>query len=245
MRIETRAFGLTELKLATDGPKGVFTGYGAVFGNLDAYGDSIAKGAFKSSLREWEERGKWPPMLLQHGGGLFGGSADDRTPVGKWDSMEENSKGLKVEGHLFALDTDRAKYIMDGLKEGVLDGLSIGFRTRKSTAGTKPGEPMRTLTDIDLLEVSIVTFPANPKARVQAVKAMTADEIRELEAALRDAGLSRKDAVIASSAFKTWLQRDAGVPTTDLRDEDHPAPVDVNAAADRLLARITAGALRF
>jgi Escherichia/Staphylococcus phage prohead protease len=131
------------------------------------------------------------------------------------------------------------------MKEGVLDGLSIGFRTRKQVMGTKPGEPARTLTDIDLVEVSVVTFPANPKARVSAIKAVTADELRELEVALRDAGLSRKDAVTASSAFKAWLQRDAGVPTKLLRDEDSPAPMDVNAAADRLLASLTSGALRF
>ena len=245
MRLETRQFGLTELKLATDGPKGVFTGYGAVFGNVDAYGDVIARGAFKQTLRDWEEYGKLPPMLLQHGGGMFSGTADDKVPIGKWDAMEENSKGLKVDGHLFGLSTDRGQYLLDALKEGVLDGLSIGFRTRKSTNGTKPGDPRRTLTDIDLVEVSVVTFPANPKARVSAVKSMTVEELRELEATLRDAGLSRKDCERAVSAFKAYLQRDAVAPTTLLRDEDSPAPVDVNAAAEQLLASITAGSLRY
>ena len=244
-RLEHRQYGLTEIKLATDGPKGVFSGYGAVFGNTDAYGDVIARGAFKQTLREWEEYGKLPPMLLQHGGGIFSGTADDKVPIGKWDAMEENSKGLKVEGHLFGLSTDRGKYLIDALAEGVLDGLSIGFRTRKSITGTKPGEPNRTLTDLDLVEVSIVTFPANPKARVSSVKSMTVEELRELEAVLRDEGLSHKDCRRAVSAFKAYLQRDAGVPTTVLRDEDHPAPVDVNTAADRLLASLTSGALRF
>jgi hypothetical protein len=139
--------------------------------------------------------------------------------------MEENSKGLKVEGHLFATNTDRGQYIMAGLKEGVLDGLSIGFRVRKQTVGTKPGEPARTLTDIDLGEVSLVTFPANPKARVSTVKSLTADELRDLEAILRDEGLSHKDCRRAVSAFKAYLLRDVGAPTMLLRDEDSPAPV--------------------
>jgi Escherichia/Staphylococcus phage prohead protease len=246
MNIHRAAVGLTEVKFAPDAEvKGTFTGYGAVFGNLDAYGDVIAKGAFKQTLREWEDRGKLPPMLLQHGGGMFGGGVDDKVPIGKWDHMEENSKGLKVEGHLFATNTDRGQYILAGLKEGVLDGLSIGFRIRKQISGTKPGEPARTLTDIDLGEVSLVTFPANPKARVSTVKSLTVDELRELEVTLRDAGLSRRDCERAVSTFKAYLLRDVGVPTTGLRDEDEPAkPTDVKTAADRLLRSLTVGALR-
>ena len=94
-----------EVKFAGSASEGTFSGYGAVFGNRDSYGDVIDKGAFKSTLREWEEKGKLPPMLLQHGGGIFGGGADDMLPVGKWTAMEENARGLKVEGQLFALGT--------------------------------------------------------------------------------------------------------------------------------------------
>ena len=70
-----------EVKFASD-KTGVFSGYGAMFGNVDAGGDVIEKGAFKDTLREWEDKGKYPPMLLQHGGGMFGG-ADDLLPIGK------------------------------------------------------------------------------------------------------------------------------------------------------------------
>ena len=221
--------------------KGVFSGYGAAFGNADLYGEVIAKGAFKKSLREWEERGKWPPMLLNHAGGfLFGGSADDKTPIGVWDHMEENTKGLKVEGHLIGLGTDRGQYILEGLKEGALDGLSIGAVVRQAINPSKAGE-RRTLTDLDLWEVSIVTFPANPKARVTAVKSMTAEQLRDLEAALRDAGLSRKDAVIASSAFKAWLQRDAGVPINRPRDEERPVQTATLADVIRTARKVRAG----
>lgn len=227
MKIEHAAIGLTEVKFSTDADvKGAFSGYGAVFGNVDSYGDTIKRGAFKKTLREWEERGKLPPMLLQHGGGLFGATPDGLLPIGKWTDMEENTKGLKVEGQLFALETERGQYLMEGLKAGVLDGLSIGFRMRQAINGTKPGEPRRTLTDIDLVEVSVVTFPANEAARVTAVKSMTPQELRDLEAALRDGGLSHRDCRRAVSAFKAYLQRDAGVPTSsNPRDVGEPAQV--------------------
>lgn len=213
-----------EVKLASDSvdeKTGVFSGYGAVFGNIDSYGDVIEKGAFKDTLREWEQRGKLPPMLLQHGGGMFGGTAEDLLPIGKWLTMEENSKGLKVEGQLFALSTARGQYLYEGLKSGVLDGLSIGFRVKKYTRGTKPTEPARRLEAIDLMELSVVTFPANGKARVTGVKSfrdLSQDEIREIEATFRTKGLSRADAVKAVSGLKEWL-RDAAYPVTDLRDE--------------------------
>lgn len=211
-----------EIKLASDeidAKTGEFSGYGAVFGNTDAYGDVIEKGAFKSSLREWEDRGKYPPMLLQHGGGFMSG-ADDMLPVGQWTMMEENSRGLKVSGRLFAMQTERGQYIYEGLKSGALDGLSIGYRARKFVLGTKPDEPRRRLTDVDLVEVSIVTFPANGKARVSAVKSdLTADDMRDMEAILRTKGLSRSDAVKAVSGLREWLQREAGEPEPAPRDE--------------------------
>lgn len=226
-----------EFKFSADEQKtGTFTGYGAIFGNVDSYGDVIEKGAFKDTLRAWEDKGKYPPMLLQHGGGMFGGNADDMLPVGQWTAMEENSKGLKVEGRLFALDTERGKYIYEGLKSGVLDGLSIGYRTVKERLGTKPAEPRRYLEAIDLHELSIVTFPANDRARVGAVKSvLSLEELRDLEAFLRDSRkLSRADAAKAVSGFKEWLQRDAGVPMDAPSDE--AAAAEMRALAARFEA---------
>ncbi len=212
--MERRDIAFREVKLADDGDEtGSFTGYGAYFGNVDSYGDVIAKGAFSRTLSEWQERGKWPPMLLQHGSGFFGGTADDMVPIGQWTAMEENSRGLKVDGKLFALETDRAQYIMAGLKSGVLDGLSIGFMTREATNGVKPDEPDRTLTDVELWEVSIVTFPANPKARITNVKAqelLASENLCAFEANLRKEGFARKDCERAVWALKNWLRREAG-----------------------------------
>lgn len=197
-----------EVKFAGD-KTGVFSGYGAIFGNVDAGGDVIEKGAFRDTLRSWQDKNKFPPMLLQHGGGFLGG-ADDMLPVGKWTEMEENSKGLKVEGELFALNTERGQYIYEGLKAGALDGLSIGYKVKEFELGTKPGEPRRRLKALDLVELSIVTFPMNDKARVANVKSIST--IREFEAFLRDAGgFSHAQAkAIASHGFKA----------TDPRDED-------------------------
>lgn len=223
-----------DVKFASD-KTGVFSGYGAIFGNVDAGGDVIERGAFKQTLREWEDKGKLPPMLLQHGGGIFGGPADDMLPVGKWTSMEENNKGLKVEGELFALGTERGQYIYEGLKAGALDGLSIGYRVKEFVQGTKPGEPRRKLKAVDLVELSIVTFPMNDKARVGAVKSDF--DPRELEASLRDADLSRSDAVKAVAVFKKWLQREAAAPVPSPRDE---VGADVAAMLRRNIATLTA-----
>lgn len=203
-----------EFKFATGAKDGTFSGYGAIFGNVDSYGDRIDQGAFKTSLRDWEAKGKLPPMLLQHGG--FFGPVDDMLPVGKWTSMEENTKGLKVEGELFALGTDRGQLIYEGMKAGSLDGLSIGYRAKKYTVGTKPTEPTRTLHEVELRELSIVTFPANDKALVGSVKAADIDALSTLsdfEDFLREAGgpgWSKKTARDFVSRITKVVRREAG-----------------------------------
>lgn len=225
-----------EVKFAADADEGVISGYGAVFGNTDSYGDVIAKGAFRDTLRESKKTGNWPALLSQHGG--WGMSADDLMPIGIWTSMEEDDKGLYVEGKL-ALNTQRGKDAFELLKmqpRPALNGLSIGFFAKEFALGTKPGEPRRTLKKIDLVEVSLVTSPANPKARVSNVKTLasrlTSEDFRDYEATLRMKGLSRTDAVKAVSGLKEWLQRDAGAPDTGLRDE---------AAAAKHLTELLAG----
>lgn len=202
-----------EVKFSPDdaGKTGTFEGYGAIFGNQDSYDDVIAPGAFKKTLQDWEKKSKFPKMLLQHGGGFLGG-AEDQLPIGKWTSMEENSKGLKVSGQLFAMSTDRGALIYEGLKSGELDGLSIGYRAKEFVVGTKPGEPRRKLTAVELLEVSVVTFPANDKATIGRVKSSGIKSIREFEEFLRDVGGFSHAAAkaIANNGFKS----------SDPRDED-------------------------
>lgn len=226
MTVDRSRFDM-EVKFASD-KTGVFSGYGAIFGNVDSYGDVIEKGAFKATLREWEDKGKLPPMLLQHGGGMFGGTADDLLPIGKWISMEENSKGLKVEGELFALNTERGQYIYEGLKAGSLDGMSIGYKTIKFRNGAKAGEPRRYLEQLKLMELSIVTFPANDKALVGAVKSGDIKTIRQFEDFLRDVGGFSHSAAKAIAA--------GGFKASEPRDEDG---ADLAAMLRRNIATLT------
>jgi len=205
-----------EIKFAADdlSQTGEFSGYGAVFGNIDSYGDVIVPGAFKGTLSDWRKAKSLPPMLVQHGGWMM--TDMDALPIGKWTAMSEDETGLKVEGKLINLDTERGKTIYGALKEGVLTGMSIGYRAKKFTLGTKPDEPRRKLEAVDLMEVSLVTFPANDKARVSAVK--SADDIhtiRDFEAFLRDAG------GFSHAAAKAIAAR--GFKASDPRDEDEAA----------------------
>lgn len=193
---------------------GDFSGYGAVFGNVDSYGDVIVPGAFKGTLSDWRKAKSLPPMLLQHGGWMM--TDTDALPVGKWLSMSEDETGLKVEGKLINLDTDLGKRVYGAMKEGVLTGMSIGYRAKKFTMGTKPEEPRRKLEAVDLVEVSLVTFPANDRARVNSVK--SADDlqtIRAFERALTSGTpikLSDREAkALLAGGFKALrTERDAG-----------------------------------
>lgn len=184
----------SDLKMVDDGTM-TLSGYGAVFGNVDSYGDVIAPGAFAKSLADHRTENTMPKMLLQH-------DAFGALPIGKWLDMSEDGYGLKVTGRL--IDTSAGRDAYTALKEEVVDGLSIGFRPVEFTTRSKPEDPKRTLKTIDLLEVSIVTFPANGKARVLDVK--TPDQImtvRDLEEALRERGFSKSEALSIVSRFES------------------------------------------
>ena len=202
---------LREIKFAEGDTQAMeFSGYGAVFGNVDAYGDVIQPGAFADTLAAARKSGIWPAMLSQHGG--WGMSAQDMTPVGVWTDLAEDGIGLKATGVL--ADTPRGKELHTLMKmqpRPAIDGLSIGYIPKEWTARSKPEEPRRTLKKVDLIEISPVTFPANGKARVTSVKSLFETE-RDIEAWLqRDAGLSRKEAqIVISRGFKALLDsRDA------------------------------------
>jgi hypothetical protein len=204
-------FAPLEVKFADDDSPGTFEGYGAVFGNIDAYGDVIQKGAFKETLREWKTTKRLPPMLIQHGGWGLGDM--DGLAIGKWTSMAEDDTGLRVAGKIISLDTERGKIIHGAMKEGVLDGMSIGYRAKQFTLGTKPTEPRRTLKKIDLVEVSVVQMPANGKARISAVK--NVELWRGIEEELRTdskLNLSNASAVSVVAIVKKHL-REGGVAT--------------------------------
>lgn len=204
---------LRELKFAADeGAQAMsFTGYGAVFGNVDSYGDVIEAGAFSKFLADVKAGNQpWPAMLSHHGGWQM--SAEDMTPIGVWTDFAEDGHGLKVTGQL--VDTPRGLEMYKLMKMSprpAIDGMSIGYIAKEWEPRTKPEDPKRRLKRIDLIEVSMVTRPANGKARVESVKNDWTE--RDFERLLtRDAGLSRSDAlVVINQGFKSLIaMRDAG-----------------------------------
>lgn len=210
--MERLACGFVELKF--DGPEAdtmTFSGYGAVFGNVDSYGDVIVPGAFADTLATARKSGQWPAMLSQHGG--WGMTAEDVTPIGIWTDLAEDGRGLKVTGKL--ADTPRARELYALMKmqpRPAINGLSIGYIPKEWSMRSKPDEPRRTLKKVDLVEISPVTFPANPKARVQQVKGADMTE-REFERFLmQDAGMTRTEAreIIARGFKSLQAMQDAG-----------------------------------
>ncbi|SCW79596.1 HK97 family phage prohead protease [Ancylobacter rudongensis] len=142
--------------LANIAPDGSFEGYAALFGRVDLGRDLILPGAFARSLAERGAGGV--RMLFQH---------DPAEPIGFWTSLTEDSLGLQVKGQL-TLDVARAREVLALMRAGAIDGLSIGFRTVEGR--TDPRTRVRRLSHIDLWEVSIVTFPMQPEARIASVK---------------------------------------------------------------------------
>lgn len=226
--MERTSCTLVEVKFAPDTMS--FEGYGAVFGNVDAYGDVIEPGAFANYLSDVQSgRQQWPAMLLQHGG--YGMTAEDMTPIGVWTSLAEDGKGLKVAGKL--ADTPRGREVHALMKmdpRPAIDGLSIGYIAKESEPRSKPEDPRRRLKRIDLIEISPVTFPANGKARVSAVKSIEElTSLRDAEEVLRARGFSKTEAV-------AFVARIKGIGPGD--------PVDSNGGPGDPVAEIVAALKR-
>jgi HK97 family phage prohead protease len=143
---------------------GTFSGYGSTFGNVDSYGDTVAKGAFKKTIADAKSgAAPWPAFLMQHGA--------DQNPIGILTDLSEDDNGLKLKGRL-AIKTRRGLEAYNLLRmtpRPAFNGLSIGYRA-KDFELHKSGPAKRTLKQVDLVEVSLVTFPADRFARVARVK---------------------------------------------------------------------------
>jgi len=135
---------------------GSFSGYASLFNVADMGNDIIAPGVFAASLAKRGPRGI--KLLYQH-------RASE--PIGVWTTLREDARGLYAEGVLTTANT-RARDILALLKSGAIDGLSIGFRASRGSRSSKSAP--RILTEVDLWEISIVTFPMLPGARVTSVK---------------------------------------------------------------------------
>ena len=183
---------------------GAFEGYASLFGQKDMGGDIVIKDAFASSL---EKRGAGGiRMLFQH---------DPAEPIGVWRDIKEDSRGLFVRGQLL-LQVAKSREILTLMKEGALNGLSIGFRTIRGKSDRKNG--VRRLYEIDLWEISVVTFPMLAQARISPMKTAGKSNLptmREFERWLvRDAGFTRSNArVVIRSGFKNLASKqDAAGP---------------------------------
>ena len=199
MQIKSAPF---ELKREPD-EDGVFEGYASVFDVVDLGMDVVAPGAFSKSLGS----GRKVKMLWQH---------NMSDPIGVWDEIQEDAKGLYVKGRLLK-DVQKGREAMALLKAGAIDGMSIGYRTIE--AAPEAGGRVRKLMEVELHEISIVTNPMLPIAKVTAIKSDDGRfDPKLMERALRDVcGLSISEAkAFMADGFKALkAPRDVGASEAD------------------------------
>lgn len=210
--LKTRDFSFEIKAVEKDG---FFSGYGSVFGVKDSYGEVVAPGAFAKSIAVRAAKGRKLPTLWQHRSG---------EPLGVYEVVKEDSTGLYLEGRLLVDDVARAKEAQALMKAGAVTGLSIGYYVLADSWNEK--DRVRTLTELDLQEVSVVTFPANDEARVEVVKSMDhllkagrMPSLPEFEDFLCEAGFSKTQAkAIAGKGLRPLLDRCEadGKPSSDV-----------------------------
>lgn len=200
LKVIHRGFEIKNLK-----PDGSFSGYGSTFGNVDEGNDICDEKCFDRTLAEMKKSDGMPGMFFSH---------DIREPVGEWDVVEKDKKGLYAEGRIAinqGIPKAQQAYLM--LKSKGPKGLSIGYSTKKYSYDEKKG--VRTLLDVDLLEISPTPFPMNRKAKITGVKSLLVGKtnitVREAEDILRDAGFTSGDAKHFLSCLKSgyFAEREA------------------------------------
>ncbi len=200
---------------------GHFEGYASVFGVKDHGGEIVERGAFSRSVKG--KGAKNIRMFSDH---------DPTKRVGVWEEIHEDETGLFVKGRLL-LEKNIGKDAYIDLKNGALDGLSIGGRTISGSFDAKKNA--RVIKDFDLFEISLVSFPMNHQSRVNSVKSLTSEEARAIESCLRgELKLSKSAAVSAVAIMKKHLRGAGAVENADAYRED-----DAGAIAE-LTARFRA-----
>jgi len=207
MNLKTMSIKHKQVAFKTDtvNDDGTFSGYGSVFGNVDSYREIVAPGAFSESLKAIEKSGDPLPALWQH---------KSNEPIGGYDILSEDSRGLKLSGFLLKDEIPRAAEAYALMKRRIVKGLSIGYYVLEDSYNEK--DNIRTLTKLDLQEISIVTFPANAEAQIDAVKSLLRHgdlpTLKEFEDYLREAGFSNSQAkaIAGNGLSKLLAQREAG-----------------------------------
>lgn len=217
--METKSLALDVVEFKFDDAKpGVFSGYASVFGGVDSYGDTIMAGAYKDTL---QNRKRPIQMRWNHYGDV----------IGKWVRIEEDEKGLYVEGELTP-GHSKANDVYALIKHGAVTGMSIGFRPVKATENETGGKDLH---QIDLVEISVVESPADLGAHIGDVKSLIteASSLKDIERVLRDAGrFSRADATALVSRVKALChgERAAEDSTKAIADA-------IRAATSKLIVR--------
>jgi HK97 family phage prohead protease len=156
---------LTTLKAAVTeaAEEGTFTAYASAFGNIDRTGERVVKGAFASTIRRWRAAGRDVPLVWDHG-------RDAREVIGSVDSdsLEERDAGLFIEARLDIEDSELAREAWRSVKRGRIS-LSFGYLTEDEREGA---DGVKELTQLDLMEVTLTSVPANPDARVLSTKSV-------------------------------------------------------------------------
>ena len=203
-----------EVKAAPDGR---IEGYASTFDlKPDRQGHVIAAGAFARTLAEHKAEGTVPALLWMH---------DYRQPIGRWDELREDGKGLHVQGRL-NLKTARGQEAYEHISSGDVAGLSIGFITSPGGRQSAPGG-ISLITEVDLVEISVVTTPANPRARITGAKSVNTKA--ELVTLLREAGLAK--AAAARVAGGGW-------PALAGSGNHHEQAIQLAALIDQATARL-------
>ncbi|WP_374393531.1 HK97 family phage prohead protease [Tabrizicola sp.] len=158
----------------------VVEGYASLFGKTDQGGDVVQKGAYAASLKRLGVRGGRVKMLWQH---------DPGQPIGVWDEVKEDAAGLWVKGRILT-EVEKGREVAALVQAGAIDGLSIGYRTVRAE---RDGKGQRLLSELELWEVSLVTFPMLPEARVAAKAEALDDGWRHIAAVFEDARRSLAD----------------------------------------------------
>lgn len=171
--LETKFCRLGEDIAVTDGCR--IEGYASLFGLADQGGDVVMAGAYARSLKRLRAEGRAVRMLWQH---------DPAQPIGVWEEIAEDGRGLRVRGRILT-EVEKGREAAALIAAGAIDGLSIGYRT---VTAEKDAKGQRLLREVELWEVSLVTFPMLPEARVGAKGDTPADTaLRELAAVFEDA----------------------------------------------------------
>ena len=214
MEIKTFGFNINPLE------EGMFEGHASIFGNVDAYGDVVVKGAFTRTINNNLNRIK---VLWQH---------DMREPIGKPVEMREDEKGLYIKAKICMTDTGRKCYEL--MKEGIINEMSIGYDAIVDEYNAK--DKIRYLKEIRLWEVSAVTFAANSQARIENVKNLDnmLDEIKEGRVL---SGVSKNKIKQAIEALMALLGEEDSDKSTPIIE--NPPKIDIDSETLHSILELT------